>query len=88
MVPIDVPFGEDDSGLFYFFSLKNWEVLVKVLDGCDITGHFWVFAASATDVGYTLSVTDTANGTVKEYRNPIGQIAPALTDTSAFATCP
>ena len=83
-----VPFGADDSGLFYFFTANNWEMLVKVLDGCGITNHFWVFAAATTDVGYTLKVTDTANGMVREYDNPIGQAAPAITDTSAFATCP
>ncbi len=82
-----VPLGTDDSGLFWFFSADNWEILVKVLDGCSITDHFWVFAAASTDVGYTLIVTDTETGLVKEYRNPVGLAAPAIIDTSAFAVC-
>lgn len=48
-----------DSGLFYFFSYNNWEVLLKVLDGCSYNGHHWVYAASASDLGMTLVVRDT-----------------------------
>ncbi|MEM7351855.1 MAG: hypothetical protein AAF657_13740 [Acidobacteriota bacterium] len=82
-----VPLGSADSGLFWFFSDANWEMLIKVLDGCDINDHFWVFAAATTDVEYTLRVTDTGTGAVTEYSNPLGRAAPAITDTSAFATC-
>ena len=83
-----IPVSSDDSGLFYFFHPDNWEMLVKVLDGCSLSGHFWVFAAAATNVEYTLTVTDTDSGQIKTYFNPLGSLAPALTDTSAFATCP
>jgi hypothetical protein len=83
-----VPFGSDDSGLFYFFSADNWEMLIKVLDGCNINDRYWVFAAATTNVEYTLRVTDTETGASKQYRNPLGQASPAITDTSAFATCP
>ncbi|MCP3960309.1 MAG: hypothetical protein GY719_20900 [bacterium] len=78
----------DDSGLFYFFSQDNWELLVKVLDGCAINENYWVFAAATTDVEYTLTVTDTLSDQVKTYTNPLGQAADAVTDTAAFATCP
>ncbi|MCP3957148.1 MAG: hypothetical protein GY719_04790 [bacterium] len=77
-----------DSGLFYFFSRDNWELLVKVLDGCGINERFWVFAAATTDVEYTLTVTDTETDQVRTYTNPLGQAADAITDTEAFATCP
>ncbi|MEM7351337.1 MAG: fibronectin type III domain-containing protein [Acidobacteriota bacterium] len=76
-----------DSGLFYFFSPNNWEMLVKVLDGCAINDRFWVFAAATTDVEYTLTVSDTLTGFVETYINPLGTAAPAVTDTDAFATC-
>ncbi len=82
-----VPFGADDSGLFWFFAADNWELLVKVLDGCGFNDRFWVFAAATTNVGYTLSVTDTWTGAVREYTNPLGVAAPAVTDTGAFV-CP
>ena len=77
----------DDSGLFYFFNEDNWELLVKVLDGCGINGHFWVFAAATTNVEYELRVTDTVSREVRRYHNPLGVASPATTDTAAFATC-
>ncbi len=83
-----VDFGSDDSGLFYFFNPDNWEMLVKVLDVCDKFDAFWVFSAATTSVEYTLTVTDTQTNATKEYFNPLGNAAAAITDTSAFATCP
>ena len=77
-----------DTGLFFFSDADNWELLVKVLDGCGFNGHFWVFAAATTNVEYTLTVTDTQSGSVNEFHNPLGQASPAILDTSAFATCP
>ena len=77
-----------DSGLFYFFDENNWEFLVKMVDGCTFNDSFWVFAAATTNLEYTLRVTDSENGCVKNYFNPLGQSAPAITDTAAFATCP
>ncbi len=80
--------GTDDSGMFQFFGASNWEVLVKVLDGCALNGHAWVFGASTTDLGYVIRVRDTATGAVKEYRNEPGVQAPAITDVTAFpASC-
>ncbi len=77
-----------DSGLFWFFDAANWEMLVKVLDGCSVNGHYWVFAAATTNVEYTLTVTDTETGQVQSYFNKLGVSSPAITDSSAFATCP
>jgi hypothetical protein len=83
-----VTFGSDDSGMFYFLDRDNWEMLVKVLDGCAINGHYWLFSAAVTNVEYTLTVTDSATGVAKVYPNAAGIAAPAVTDTRAFATCP
>jgi len=83
-----VPVDSVDSGLFWFFDADNWEMLVKVLDGCGINDRFWVFSAATTDVEFTLRVTDTSSGLVKTYFNPSGVAAAANTDTDAFATCP
>ena len=77
----------EDSALFWFFNSENWEMLVKVIDGCNANDRFWVFAAATTNVEYTLRVTDTVTGVVKSYTNPLGRQAPATTDTDAFATC-
>jgi PKD repeat protein len=79
----------DDSGYFYFFDANNVEVVTKVLNGCFAPfNSYWVFAAGLTNVEVTLTVTDTSNGTVKTYRNPLGTPFQPIQDTSAFATCP
>lgn len=83
-----VPGAAADSGLFWFFGADNWELLVKVIDGCALNGNYWVFSAATTDVHYVLTVTDTASGRVARYENPAGKAAVATTDTSAFPTCP
>ena len=77
--------GTNDSGLFRFFNRENWEILIKVLDGCAVNGHVWVYGASTTDLGYLIRVTDTVTGLVREYRNEPGQPASAITDADAFA---
>ena len=77
-----------ESGEFFFFPLND-ELLVKVLDGCgDPSGHYWVFYGSLTDVEFTMTVTDTATGTAREYGPDALAPADAVTDTQAFATCP
>jgi hypothetical protein len=78
----------DGSGIFWFFSPQNWELSVKVIDACAFNGRFWVFAAATTNVGYNLEVTDTRSGRTVRYENLPGRRAPAITDTSAFDTCP
>jgi hypothetical protein len=83
-----VPFGSSDSGLMWFFNSNNWEMLVKVLNGCGLNNHYWVFAALTTNVQYTIQVTDTATGQILQYSNPLGNPSPAITDAAAFATCP
>jgi len=80
--------GSDDSGLFWFFGPDNWEMLVKVLDGCGVNQHYWVFAAATTTVGYTLRVVDCETGQVSAYTNELGVSSPAITDTVAFPGCP
>ena len=73
-----------DSGLFYFFNPGNWEVLIKVLDACDVNEHHWVFAASATDLGLEFEVRDTVTDLKKMYTKDPGGAAPAITDVGAF----
>lgn len=82
--------GAPDSGLFYFFSASNLEMLVKVLNGCGLAARprYWVFFAATTNVELGVTVTDTQNGQVKSYFNPLSRPAPPVQDTDAFATCP
>lgn len=83
-----VPVSSDDSGLLYFFTPDNWEMLIKVLNACSSTDRYWVFFAATTNVEFVVTVTDVQTGKVKTYLNPQGNSAHAVTDTGAFATCP
>ena len=77
--------GTNDSGLFRFFDPLNWEILLKVLDGCGINGRMWVLGAATTDLGYRILVTDTVTGESRSYENEPGRPAPAIVDTEAFS---
>jgi len=76
-----------DTGYFWFFSSNNVELVIKVLDGRAVNGMFWVFYGALSDVAYTITVTDTATGTVRAYSNVSGTLA-SVADTSAFAGGP
>lgn len=73
----------DDSGLFFFFNETNMEVRVKVVDGCNTNGSFWVFYGSLTNVGFELTVTDTATDLVKVYTSTNPSFA-SVGDCDAF----
>lgn len=73
----------DQSGLLWFFSRGNAEVLVKVLDGCSHNGHRWIFVAPVTDVAFNLHVTS-VGGREWTHRNRLGETAATASDTSAF----
>lgn len=76
------------SGLFWFFSSDNWEVMVKAINGCGLNSHHWIYTAATTDVFYRLTVYDIHAGAQKIYFNYPGPPAPAVTDSSAFSVCP
>lgn len=77
-----------ESGIFWFFAATNWEVMVKVLNACVLNDRFWAFSAATTNVFYRMEVFDVQAGVNKVFFNYPGPPAPAVTDTSAFATCP
>ncbi|MCH9647912.1 MAG: hypothetical protein K0U98_06710 [Deltaproteobacteria bacterium] len=79
-----------ESGEFWFFNAGNTELIVKILDACDVPAFnsFWVFAAGLTNVEVTIEVTDTLSGMTKEYENDQGDDFAPILDTAAFATCP
>lgn len=85
-VPLDFA---PDSGLFYFFSQSNVEMLVKVLNACvpELGNKYWVFYAATTNVEFTLTVIDTQTGAVQAYFNPLGTKSVPVQDTKAFS-CP
>jgi hypothetical protein len=77
-----------NSGIFWFFSSDNWEVMVKALNACSLNSRYWIFSAATTNVFYRMEVLDVRAGVQKIYFNYPGPPAPAVTDVDAFATCP
>jgi hypothetical protein len=73
-----------DTGYFWFFQPENVELLVKVLDGCSVNGHFWVFAAGLTDVQTRITVTDTLLDTTHAFTNNRGTPFAPIQSTSLF----
>ena len=76
-----------ESGGFWFFSPDNFELLVKVLDGCGVNGNYWIYAAGLTDVEVDLIVTDTWTGRVRTYSNVLGTPYAPTQRVSDLATC-
>lgn len=54
-----------------------------MLDGCDVNGHHWVSAASATDMGLEVVVLDVRSGAERRYAKAAGE-PEAFTDATAF----
>lgn len=77
----------NDTGILWFFDSANVELVVKVLDGCGVNDHFWFFAAGLTDLEVNITVHDTTNGSLKQYRNPPRTAFLPIQDTRAF-DCP
>lgn len=73
----------NDTGYFWFFQDTNIELILKVLDGRGVNGHFWVFYGALSDVQYRITVTDTQTNDSRVYDNPSGNLA-SFADTSAF----
>lgn len=72
-----------DTGTSWFFNPYNAEVFVKVLDGRNANGHFWVFYGSLSDRDFTVKVVDTVTGQEVNYNNALGDYC-GNGDTAAF----
>lgn len=83
-----VPLGSEDSGILWFFTPSSFEVMIKIIDGCSLNNRYWVFFAALTNVEFHITVYDTWTDTTKRYDNTLGVSAAAITDSSAFMTCP
>jgi hypothetical protein len=75
---VPVP-ASDSTGFFYFTDPSNYELVVKILE---ISGAIKVFYGELTDLHFTITVTDTRNGTVKTYQNTPGDCGAI--DENAF----
>lgn len=76
--------GVNQGGLFWFFGANNPELLIKVLNGCSVNSHFWVFFSAGTNVGFHVNVTDLKTGHTLDFTNPDLTPAPPLQDTGTL----
>jgi hypothetical protein len=72
-----------DTGVFWFVDATNLELMIKVLDGRGVNGHFWVFYGALSDLEYTITVTDTGTGQQRTYHNARNNLA-SRSDVTAF----
>ena len=77
--------GVAQGGLFWFSTATNPELLLKVLNACSFSSHYWFFGSAGTNQGVTIKVTDTKTGVVQMYVNPDLHPMDPIQDTSAFA---
>ena len=80
---LDWGLDSSQSALLYFFDRNNVEVLIKVLDGCGVNGHRWVFVAPVTDLAFNL-IVESPSGKRWTHSNRLGRTADAASDVSAF----
>ena len=71
-----------ESGYLWFFNPDNLELLVKVLDGRPVNGHFWIFSGALTNVVYSLVVRDTVTSEERRFDNAGG--FHSFVETDAF----
>jgi hypothetical protein len=76
------------SSQFWFFSPDNYELMVKVLDGCALNHRYWVYAGGLTNQRVDITVSDTWTGASKTYTNPLRTPFKFVSDTGTFGGCP
>jgi hypothetical protein len=83
-----VRFGSKDSAFFWFYNDTNFEVLIKVLNACQINHHWWIFFAGTTNQAHRVLVGDTTTGQVHSFTRVLGPPSPAETLTVTSFPCP
>ena len=71
-----------DTALFGFSSAQAVEVVVRVQDTRPFAPRFDVYYGGMTDVGYTVTVTDTQTGVTRQYTNNVGTVGGGVDRTS------
>ena len=74
-----------DTGTFWFFEPDNVELVVKVLDACEISGAYWVLAAGLTDLATVITVEDTVVPRERSYQSEAGSPFAPVIDVAAFS---
>lgn len=76
-----------ESGWFWFFRPGNAEVVVKVLDGAEVNGFWWVFVGGLTDLELEVTVEDLINDAAWTYHKP-PFVLDSHADTAALFALP
>ncbi len=79
----------DQAVFFHSFNPGNFEVGVKMVDGCGLPEDhplraFWAFFGGLTNAQTQIEVEDTVTGGIVEWRNPAGEFPITVGDTGAF----
>jgi hypothetical protein len=77
----------DTTGFFWFFNADNIELLVKMLDGTSVNGHYWFFHGGLSDIFYEIVVEDTVAGTSRTYTK-LAETIGGGGDAAAFPEIP
>jgi hypothetical protein len=85
--PANVVLESSQSVKFTFFDPQNVEVILKTINACTLNNKWWVFAGGLTNVGVTITVTDTVTHAVQIYKSQKTHLFQTFADTSAFP-CP
>lgn len=75
----------DDVIALCLFGQQNPEIFVKVLDGCAINGHRWIFVAGMTDLECQIVVEEASTGSVWTHHSEQGEMFHPVSDLKAFA---
>jgi hypothetical protein len=78
---------DEQSGALWFFGDANLELVVKVLDGCAVNDHHWIYVAGLTDVETHLTVTDTWTGEIWSTETPVLTRFPPVQDIQGLEGC-
>lgn len=65
----------DQAGAFWFFTPDNLEVLIKLVDGRGVNGHYWVYWGSLTTLQLTIEIFDESYSTTEpvwSFTHPAG----------------
>ena len=71
------------TGHFWFFHPEDLDLTLKVVDGRQRNGHFWIYYGAVSNVGFTLRIRDRVTGRTKTYFGPVGRFV-SVGDVLAF----
>ncbi|MFL6289488.1 MAG: Calx-beta domain-containing protein [Thermoanaerobaculia bacterium] len=73
------------AGLFSLSRTAEPQLLINLIDGCDVNGHHWLYFATVADVELTVKVRDTQTGRTWAWFNPAGSVPAPVRDVEAFS---